>query len=62
MGKLSSLTGVMTFAGYSIPQSDPPRSPWETLPTMYDLPSEFPEKPGLRNVFHDLQPRQTGGL
>ena len=40
--------------GYSIPQSesDPPRSPRETLPTMYDLPSEFPEEPGLPDVFH----------
>ncbi|AFZ45783.1 hypothetical protein PCC7418_3677 [Halothece sp. PCC 7418] len=24
-------------------QSDPPKSPKETLPTMSDLPSEFPE-------------------
>ena len=48
----------MTLAtGYSIPQSDPPRSPRETLPTMYDLPSEFPEEPGLPDVFHDLQPQ-----
>src|SRR3989475_12867996 len=29
------------------PQTDPPRSPRETLPTMYDLPSEDPEEPGL---------------
>ena len=42
--------------GYSIPQSDPPRSPRETLPTMYDLPSEFPEEPGLPDEYHDLQP------
>jgi Uma2 family endonuclease len=48
----------MTFAtGYSVPQSDPPRSPRETLPTMYDLPSEFPEEPGLPDVCHDLQPQ-----
>jgi hypothetical protein len=26
-----------------IEQEDPPRSPKETLPTMYDLPSEDPE-------------------
>lgn len=38
-------------------QVDPPRSPRETLPTMYDLPSEFPEEPGLPDVFHDLQPQ-----
>lgn len=40
-----------------ISQSDPPRSPRETLPTMYDLPSEFPEEPGLPDEFHDLQPQ-----
>ncbi|MBF2050920.1 MAG: Uma2 family endonuclease [Leptolyngbya sp. IPPAS B-1204] len=42
---------------YPIPQTDPPRSPRETLPTMYDLPSEDPEEPGLPDVFHDLQPQ-----
>lgn len=43
--------------GYAVPQSDPPRSPRETLPTMYALPSEFPEEPGLPDEFHDLQPQ-----
>lgn len=43
--------------GYSVAQTDPPRSPRETLPTMYDLPSEFPEEPGLPDEFHDLQPQ-----
>ncbi len=38
-------------------QDDPPRSPKETLPTMYDLPSEDPEEPGLPDEFHDLQPQ-----
>ena len=38
-------------------QVDPPRSPRETLPTMYDLPSENPEEPGLPDEFHDLQPQ-----
>ncbi len=33
-------------------QTDPPRSPQETLPTMYDLPSEDPEEPGLPDEFH----------
>ncbi len=28
-----------------------------TLPTMYDLPSEDPEEPGLPDEFHDLQPQ-----
>lgn len=27
-----------------------------TLPTMYDLPSEDPDEPGLPDEFHDLQP------
>jgi Uma2 family endonuclease len=38
-------------------QVDPPRSPRETLPTMYDLPSDNPEEPGLPDEFHDLQPQ-----
>jgi Uma2 family endonuclease len=37
--------------------TEPPRSPRETLPTMYDLPSEDPEEPGLPDEFHDLQPQ-----
>ncbi len=43
-------------------QTSPPLSPRETLPTMYDLPSEDPEEPGLPDEFHLLQPellRQT---
>ncbi|NEQ51815.1 MAG: Uma2 family endonuclease [Leptolyngbya sp. SIO3F4] len=43
--------------GHSIPQTEQPRSPRETLPTMYDLPSEFPEESGLPDEFHDLQPQ-----
>lgn len=39
------------------PQTIPPRPARETLPTMYDLPSEFPEEPGLPDEFHDLQPQ-----
>ncbi|WP_448283964.1 Uma2 family endonuclease [Phormidesmis priestleyi] len=38
-------------------QPDPPLSPRQTLPTMYDLPSEDPEEPGLPDEFHDLQPQ-----
>ncbi|NWF61061.1 MAG: Uma2 family endonuclease [Fischerella sp.] len=37
-------------------QTDPPRSPKEVLPTMYNLKSEDPEEPGLPDEFHDLQP------
>jgi Uma2 family endonuclease len=40
-----------------IEQTDPPRPPKETLPTMYDLPSEDPEEPGLPDEFHSLQPQ-----
>lgn len=48
----------MTLISYSsIPQTDPLRSPQEILPTMYDLPSEDPEEPGLPDDFHDLQPQ-----
>lgn len=39
------------------PQTDPPLPPRETLPTMYDLPSEDPEESGLPDEFHDLQPQ-----
>jgi hypothetical protein len=35
------------------PQTDPPRSPRETLPTMCDLPSEDAEEPGLSDEFPD---------
>lgn len=38
-------------------QPVPPLPPSETLPTMYDLPSEYPEEPGLPDEFHDLQPQ-----
>ncbi len=37
-------------------QSQFPRPPSETLPTMYDLPSEDPEDMGLPDEFHDFQP------
>ena len=43
-------TGRSITAAGSLP------GPLESLPTMYDLPSEFPEKPGLPDEFHDLQP------
>ena len=47
----------MVLKQYPVEQTDPPRSPRETLPTMYDLPSEDPEEPGLPDEFHDLQPQ-----
>ncbi len=42
---------------YPIQQVDPPLPPKETLPTMYDLPSENPEEPGLPDEYHNLQPQ-----
>jgi Uma2 family endonuclease len=38
-------------------QADPPRSPQDSLPTMYDLPSEEVGDPGLPDEFHVFQPR-----
>ncbi|MEB3149293.1 MAG: Uma2 family endonuclease [Sphaerospermopsis sp.] len=47
----------MTLSPYPTSQSDPPLPPWESLPTMYDLPSEKnPEEKGLPDEFHFLQP------
>ncbi|MDM8559059.1 Uma2 family endonuclease [Candidatus Parabeggiatoa sp. HSG14] len=40
-----------------IPQTLQPRSPKETLPTMYDLPSENQEESGLPDDFHYFQPQ-----
>lgn len=37
-------------------QENPPISPKETLPTMYDLPSETLEDEGLPDEFHLIQP------
>ena len=48
---------MATDAVIHIEQDDPPRSPKDILPTMYDLPSEDPEEPGLPDEFHDLQPQ-----
>jgi Uma2 family endonuclease len=47
----------MTQPTIPINQSPYPPSPAETLPTMYDLPSEDPEEPGLPDEFHDFQPK-----
>ena len=47
----------MSLAKYPPEQTDPPRSPRETLPTMSDLPSEDQQESGLPDEFHDLQPQ-----
>ncbi|WP_066377056.1 MULTISPECIES: Uma2 family endonuclease [unclassified Anabaena] len=36
-------------------QTDPPRPPQETMPTMYDLPSELVGESGLPDAFHRIQ-------
>jgi Uma2 family endonuclease len=45
---------------FKIPQGDPPQSPKDLFPTMYDLPSENPEEPGMPDVFHLVQPQLLG--
>ena len=47
----------MTTSRLFVKQTDPIKPKKETLPTMYDLPSEDPEEPGLPDEFHDLQPQ-----
>lgn len=42
----------MSVTQTPIEQVDPPRSPKEILPTMYDLKSEDPEEPGLPDEYH----------
>ena len=37
-------------------QANPPLSPKDTMPTMYDLPSENQEELGLPDEFHNFQP------
>ena len=58
MGQRLTVGGVHGVATrFMMYQTDPPRSPKDVLPTMYDLPSEDPEEPGLPDQFHLLQPR-----
>jgi Uma2 family endonuclease len=45
----------MTQAPHLLFQRDPSLPPKSALPTMYDLPSEDPEEPGLPDEFHGLQ-------
>jgi len=48
------MQGVQFFTNHPGKQSLLPK---ENLPTMYDLPSEDPEEPGLPDEFHYLQPQ-----
>ncbi|MGB5968743.1 MAG: Uma2 family endonuclease, partial [Spirulinaceae cyanobacterium] len=45
----------MTSSSNLPTQSDPPLPPWQTLPTMYDLPSEYVGDSGLPDEFHIWQ-------
>ncbi|MEM8810652.1 MAG: Uma2 family endonuclease [Cyanobacteria bacterium P01_G01_bin.38] len=45
---------MVTHRSYSQETADPPNT---TLPTMYDLPSEDLNEPGLPDEFHDIQPQ-----
>lgn len=47
----------MTVFRQSVQQADPQPLPRDSLPTMYDLPSEDPEEPGLPDEFHLWQPQ-----
>ncbi len=42
---------------YDEPDEEQPRSPKETLPTMYDLPDEEVGQPGMPDIFHVWQAR-----
>jgi Uma2 family endonuclease len=44
----------MTFTPSAI---DAEKQHTDVLPTMYDLPSDYPEEPGLPDEFHGLQPQ-----
>jgi len=57
MLRLSTNLSNSRFQKAHMYQTDPPRSPKEVLPTMYNLPSEDPEEPGLPDQFHIWQPR-----
>ena len=48
--------GARVHLKSSTRQQIPRRPPKKTLPTMYDLPSDDPEAPGLPDEYHDLQP------
>ncbi len=47
----------MTLSRFFVEQTGDGKLDKTKLPTMYDLPSEDPEEPGLPDEFHDLQPQ-----
>lgn len=56
--ELSGIIVVEKLGGSQMYKVQSPRIGvrYPNLPTMYDLPSENPEEPGLPDRFHDLQP------
>jgi len=54
---LTTRTLLAAGSAIQIEQHDPPRSPKDVLPTMYDLPSEDSLESGLPDEFHNLQPQ-----
>ncbi len=48
---------MTSLTGPSLTPIEPQAKSQRKLPTMYDLPSEFPEEPGLPDEFHDVQPQ-----
>lgn len=56
LGRCSARDRWSTLSKTAMQQTNPPLPAKETLPTMYDLPSEDPEEPGLPDEFHLLQP------
>jgi Uma2 family endonuclease len=48
---------VLSSISHPMFQTNPRAIPKKVLPTMYDLPSEDPEEPGLPDEFHNLQPQ-----
>ncbi len=48
---------MTSLTGRSLSPIEPQTESQRKLPTMYNLPSEFPEEPGLPDDFHDIQPQ-----
>jgi len=51
------MSAVMLLDSYSRSLDATTSRPLKPWPTMYDLPSEDPEDPGLPDIFHDQQPQ-----
>jgi Uma2 family endonuclease len=54
---MATETVYVEYDEESLPPEGQPLSPKETLPTMYDLPDEEVDQPGMPDIFHIWQPR-----